>query len=88
GAAIGGAAGAVAGGAIDTVTPPREVVTYVEQNRVDPVYLEGEVVVGAGVPETVEMREIPDYDYRYVYVNGQPVLVEPESRRIVYVVRD
>lgn len=88
GAAIGGAAGAVAGGAIDTITPPREVVTYVEQNRVDPVYLEGEVVVGAGVPETVEMREIPDYDYRYVYVNGQPVLVEPESRRIVYVVRD
>ena len=37
--------------------------------------------------ETVEIREIPDYEYRYVYVNGQPVLVEPESRRIVYVMR-
>lgn len=83
----GGAAGAVAGGAIDTVTPPQEVVTYVRENRVDPVYLEGEVVVGAGLPETVEVREIPDYEYRYVYVNGQPVLVEPDSRRIVHVIR-
>lgn len=88
GAAVGGAAGAVAGGVADAIAPPEEVVTYVEQNRIDPVYLEGEVVVGAGLPETVEIREIPDYEYRYVYVNGQPVLVEPESRRIVYVVRD
>lgn len=88
GAAIGGVAGAVAGGAIETVTPPPEVVTYVEQNRADPVYLEGEVVVGAALPDTVEFREIPDYQYRYVYVNGQPVLVEPDSRRIVYVVRN
>jgi uncharacterized protein YraI len=87
GAAVGGAAGAVAGGAIETITPPPEVVTYVEQNRIDPVYLEGEVVVGAALPETVVVREIPNYEYRYVYVNGQPVLVEPESRRIVYVMR-
>ncbi|WP_274423071.1 DUF1236 domain-containing protein [Chelativorans sp. YIM 93263] len=87
GAAVGGAAGAVAGGAIDTVTPPQEVVTYVEQNTGEPVYLEGEVVVGAALPETVDIREIPDYDYRYAYVNGQPVLVEPGDRRIVYVMR-
>lgn len=87
GAAVGGAAGAIAGGAIDTVTPPDEVVQYVQQNQPEPVYLEGEVVVGASLPETVEVREIPDYEYRYVSVNGQPVLVEPETRRIVYVMR-
>jgi len=87
GAAIGAGVGAVAGGAADMITPPQEVVSYVETNRVEPVYLEGEVVVGAALPETVEVREIPDYEYRYVYVNGQPVLVEPETRRIVYVVR-
>ncbi|WP_336055188.1 DUF1236 domain-containing protein [Nitratireductor sp. CH_MIT9313-5] len=88
GAVVGGAAGAVAGGAVDTISaPPAEVRTYVQSNAVEPVYLEGEVVVGAGLPETVEIREIPDYEYRYVYVNGQPVLVEPESRRIVYVMR-
>jgi len=87
GAAIGGAAGAVAGGTIETITPPQEVVTYVQQHQAEPIYLEGEVVVGAQLPETVAVREIPDYQYRYVYVNGQPVLVEPQSRRIVYVMR-
>jgi hypothetical protein len=44
-------------------------------------------VVGAGLPETVALAEIPNYEYRYVYLNGQPVLVEPQSRKIVYVLR-
>ena len=88
GAVVGGVAGAVAGGTADAVDEPTEEVrTYVTTNKVEPVYLEGEVVVGASLPETVELREIPDYQYRYVYVNGLQVLVEPESRRIVYVVR-
>ena len=67
--------------------PPAEIRTYIETNRLDPVYLEGEVVTGATLPDTVELREIPDYDYRYVYVNGQPALVDPGTRRIMYVVR-
>jgi uncharacterized protein YraI len=89
GAAVGGVAGAAAGGMAEGLSepPPAEVVTYVEANPVEPVYLEGEVVVGARLPETVEVREIPQYEYRYVYVNGQPVLVEPGTRRIVYVMR-
>jgi hypothetical protein len=88
GAAVGGAAGGIAGGTVgQTIDPPAEVRTYVTSNRADPVYLEGEVVVGATLPDTVEFRAIPDYEYRYAYINGQPVLVEPESRRIVYVVR-
>jgi uncharacterized protein YraI len=88
GAAVGGAAGVVAGGAVgQAIDPPEQVRTYVKTNAVEPVYLEGEVVVGASLPETVALREIPDYEYRYVYVNGQPVLVEPSSRQIVYVMR-
>jgi len=67
--------------------PPAEVRTYVDTNRLDPVYLDGEVVTGATLPDTVELREIPDYRYRYVYVNGQPALVDPSTRRIMYVVR-
>jgi len=85
GAVVGGLSGAVAGSAIDD--PPPEVRTYVTTHEVDPVYLEGEVVVGAGLPETVELRPVPDYDYRYVYVNRQPVLVDPATRRIVYIYR-
>lgn len=84
GAAIGGVAGATASAA---VTPPPTVNTYVVENRVEPVYLDGEVVIGAGVPETVELRAVPDYDYQYVYINGQPVLVDANTRQIVYVYR-
>lgn len=91
GAAVGAAAGAAVGGAVGTTIPepPQEVRTYVSSNAVEPVYLDGEVVVGAGLPESeqIVLREIPDYEYRYVNVNGQPVLVDPESRRIVYVFR-
>ena len=88
GAAIGGGAGVLGGAAAGTVIdPPERVRTYVRTNQIEPVYLDGEVAVGAGLPETVRLREIPDYQYRYVYVNGEPVLVEPSSRRIVYVMR-
>lgn len=84
GAAAGGVTGAAAGALID---PPAEVRTYVTTNQVEPVYLEGEVVVGAGLPDNVELRTIPNYQYNYVYVNGLPVLVDPSNRQIVYVVR-
>jgi len=88
GAVIGGVAGAAAGGTTGgVIDPPETVTTYVTSNAAEPVYLEGEVVVGAQVPETVELREVPDYEYRYVNVNSQPVLVDPASRQIVYVYR-
>jgi uncharacterized protein YraI len=72
---------------VGTIEPPSEVRTYVIDHRMDPVYLNGEVVVGAGLPDNVELSDIPDYQYRYVDVNGQPVLVDPQTRRIVYIVR-
>ncbi|MGJ8572724.1 MAG: DUF1236 domain-containing protein [Hoeflea sp.] len=85
GAAIGGVAGAAVGA---SVTPPPTVKTYVMENRPEPVYLEGEVVIGAGVPDTVELRPIPDYEgYQYVNINGQPVLVDAGTRQIVHVYR-
>ena len=59
--------------------------TYVSSHRVQPVYLDDQFAVGSSLPDTVELREIPDYQYRYVYVNDRPMLVDPGSRRIVYV---
>ncbi|MDO5706829.1 MAG: DUF1236 domain-containing protein, partial [Paracoccus sp. (in: a-proteobacteria)] len=83
GAALGGAAGATV-----SEEPAPEIRTYVTEHPVDPVLLDGEVVVGAGLPETVTLYEVPGYsDYRYVMVNGQTVLVGPEDRRIVYIYR-
>src|SRR6202171_3195134 len=86
GALVAGPGGPARGGvAVAALDPPQQVRTYVPSNPGDPVYLEGEVVVGASVPEAVQLRPVPDYNYRYVYVNRQPVLVDPTSRRIVYV---
>ena len=94
GALIAGPIGAVAGAALGGATgatisePAPEIRTYVVENPVDPVYLDGEVVVGAGLPENVTLYEVPGYaDYRYVTVNGQTVLVGPTDRRIVYIYR-
>ncbi|MFD0978489.1 DUF1236 domain-containing protein [Tropicimonas aquimaris] len=84
GAAVGGLAGAGVGAASD---PGAHVETYVVNHPVEPVYLDGEVVVGAGLPGEVALVEIPDSDLRYANVNGLPVLVEPSDRRITYIVR-
>ncbi len=85
GAVVGGIVGVVAGAA---VTPPdTKYITYVQSNPVDTVYLDGEVVVGAGIPEPVVLYPVPDSAYSYVYVNGVPVLVETPTRRVVYIVR-
>lgn len=87
GAAIGGAAGMIAGGATGAMLdPPDHVRTYVHQHRVAPVTMEGDIVVGSTLPNSVAVHRIPDYEYEYVYVNGRPMLVEPGSRRIVYIV--
>jgi uncharacterized protein YraI len=84
GAVIGGAAGATLGAAID---PPERVITHVRQQQIEPVFVEGEVVVGARLPEAVTLHPIPDYEYQYAVVNHQPVLVAPGERQIVYVIR-
>jgi uncharacterized protein YraI len=76
-----------AGEAALALTPPATVGAYVESHPVQPVTLNGEVVVGAGLPEDVALAPVPDYDYDYAYVNQVPVLVEPATRRIVYIYR-
>lgn len=85
---IGAAVGAMAGGVAGDVAEPNEAVTtYVTTNKVEPIYLDGEVVMGAGIPDSVTLHEIPDSDYRYLVVNGQTVLVEPGQRKVVYIYR-
>ena len=67
------------------ITPPPAVGTYVTTNPLASVSLDNAVVVGVGMPLTVQLQPVPDYRFQYVYVNGQPVLVDPVTRRIVYV---
>ena len=68
-----------------TVTPPPAVGSYVVNNPLTPVTWPGQAVVGAALPRTVELQPVPNYRYQYVYVNDQPVLVDPITLRIVYV---
>lgn len=85
---VGAAVGIAAGGATGAVaTPPESVTTYVITNEVEPIYLDGEVIVGSGLPESVEISSIPDSEYGYVYVNGVRAVVDPADRRVVYIVR-
>ena len=84
GIATGIAAGLLGG---PVLNPDGEVVTYVTANPIDPVYAEGEVVVGATLSDNVTLYDTPSDEVRYVNLNGQYVLVEPTERQIVYVVR-
>jgi uncharacterized protein YcfJ len=88
GAVVGGVAGAAIGGSAEAMTqpPPETVTTYIRANRSEPVVVEGDVVVGTTLPETVVLSEVPDYEYRYVYVDQRPMLVEPQTRKVVYVI--
>jgi uncharacterized protein YraI len=72
-------------GAVETIAPPDTVRTYIQTAPGQAVRLRGDVVVGAEVPASVTFQEIPDYQYRYVRINDRPVLVDPGTRRIVYV---
>ncbi|CDM58554.1 MULTISPECIES: DUF1236 domain-containing protein [Rhizobium] len=72
-------------GSVEAISPPETVTTYVQTNPAQTVRLRGDVVVGAALPGDVTFQEIPDYQYRYVRINDRPVLVDPATRRIVYV---
>lgn len=67
--------------------PPRSVRTYVTSNPLETVWLEGSLVSGAGIPNDIDLMPIPNSRYQYAYVNDYAVLVDPASRRVVYVTR-
>lgn len=97
GAVVGGPVGAVIGGVIGAVIgtavepPPAEVVTFVQGQTGEPVYLEGQVVVGATLPATVQVQPVPENVYvaqdgrlyGYTWVNGHPVVIDMQTRAIV-----
>ena len=70
------------------IQPKQETVIreYVKKQPLASVKLPGvELNVGSTLPDTVELHEVPDVQYRYVVVDGQTVLVDPGTRKIVKV---
>lgn len=92
GALIAGPAGAVAGGVLggvagDLAVKP-EVKVYAAEHPVEPVILNGEVVVGAKVPNDVTVYEMPEFaEYAYLNVNGDTVIIDSDTRKIVDILR-
>jgi uncharacterized protein YraI len=71
-------------GVVAPIVPPPNVVTFVTQQPVTPVIVNGEVMIGAALPVAAPTYDIPASDYDFAYINGQRVLVA--GRKIVYVV--
>jgi uncharacterized protein YraI len=67
------------------IIPPPEVRTYIDGTQMDAVAYDGDVVVGATLPGDMVITQVPNYQYSYVRINDRPMLVDPQSRRIVYV---
>ena len=71
------------------VTPEQRTVVgeYVHKHPLASVNLLGvELNVGSTLPDTVELREVPDVQYRYAVVGDRTVLVDPSTHRIVDVI--
>ncbi|WP_051460547.1 DUF1236 domain-containing protein [Xanthobacter sp. 126] len=92
GAVVGGPVGAVVGGVVGAgvgaaAEPPQEVRTYVMKERRPSVRMEQEVVVGRQLPPNVALYSIPqNSEYEYTVVNDRRVIVEPKTRKVVYIV--
>lgn len=77
------------------IAPEQETVIreYVVKEQVAPAELPADVqiTVGTMLPDTVELHavEVPDMEtkYSYVVVNGQTVLVEPGTRKIIHILK-
>jgi uncharacterized protein YraI len=70
---------------VTPIVPPTSVTTFVTQQTVAPVIVNGEVMVGAALPVAATTYDIPASNYDFAYVNSQRVLVDPTGRKIVYV---
>ena len=68
------------------IQPEQETVirTYVKKQPLASVKLPGvELNIGTALPDTVELREIPDVKYRYVVIDDRTVLVDPSTHKII-----
>jgi len=63
---------------------------YVVRERVPAYTIPDRVVVGSVLPDSVTYYDVPQtfgaMPYRYTVVNGETVLVEPRTRRIVQII--
>lgn len=94
GGVVGGPVGAVVGAGVgagvgSTVEPPKEVVTYVQHERVPTAAptVQEEIVVGKPAPASVQLRAVPNHSkFRYAFVNNSRVIVDADTGKVVKVI--
>jgi hypothetical protein len=72
------------------IAPEQETVIreYVEKQPLASVELPGvELNIGSTLPDTVELHEVPDVEYRYVVVDNRTVVVDPGTRKIIKIIQ-
>jgi hypothetical protein len=70
----------------DTVVIEPEVDTWIMEQPDAVVTYEGDVVVGAALPDTVQIIEVPKHKkYGYVMLNKKRVLVDRNNRKVIKV---
>ena len=70
------------------IQPEQETVIreYVKKQPLASVKIPGvELNIGTALPDTVELREVPNVKYRYVVIDNRTVLVDPGTRKIIKV---
>jgi hypothetical protein len=71
----------------DTVVIPDTVTTYVMQQQIEDTAIDGDIVVGTALPDTVVIKNVPDHDdYGFAFVNKKRVIVEPKTRKVIKIV--
>ena len=85
---------ALAQNAVVTVAPEQRAMIkqYVVQKKVAPITMSEKAVVGATIPQNVELVTVPSdwgptfANYRYLYTDNRVVLVEPSSRKVIQII--
>ncbi|UVC17623.1 DUF1236 domain-containing protein [Mesorhizobium onobrychidis] len=71
------------------IAPEKETVIreYVKKQPLASVKIPGiELNIGSTLPDTVELHEVPDTEYRYVVVDNRTVVVDPGTRKIIKII--
>ena len=69
-----------------------KIKEYVVQKKMAPITMTDKVVVGATIPQNVELVAVPSdwgptfTNDRYVYTDNHVVLVEPSSRKVIQII--
>lgn len=83
-------AGIGAAAAQDVIIQPEQetvIREYVHKQPLASVKVPGiELNIGTALPDTVELHEVPDVQYRYVVIDNRTVIVDPGTRKIVKVI--